>query len=84
MFVVEMIPEEIAHLVAVLYVFPAGKFHAVGVGHHLAHLNAEQAIVRDGIVLVGEMAVVGGAELDVQLFAQLDQLAIDFAIFRMP
>ena len=72
--------ENLGHLLGRLEPFLLGIVHSLGVGEFHLGRNAYQAIVGLGIVLVGEMHVVGGYNLDVVLFRHLHQNGVDFLL----
>jgi len=70
--------EDLRHFRCALEVKLVGlKFHAIGVAHGLAGLDAEEHFLSVSVVVMKVMAIVGGHEGDAGLFRKMDQFAID-------
>ena len=69
--------EEMAHLGGALeVVLGALELEAVGVGEQRTGLHAQQGIVRDGVLAVRVVAVVGGEQRGIDAAGDLDELRV--------
>ena len=60
------------------------ELEAVGVGEQRTGLHAQQGIVRDGVLAVGVVAVVGGEQRGVDAAGDLDELRVGALLVRDP
>ena len=78
----EMIGEQSEHLLLTLDVFGAGVAQALLVGDKLAGEDAEQRVVRFGVVAGEVVGVVGGDQRNAQLAGDAHHLHIHNSVFR--
>ena len=73
--------KDLRHLIGRLYVeLVVGELHAVDVVDAFACLNAQQDVVRSGVLLAQVVAIVRGDERDIELGGQPNQFGVDAAL----
>lgn len=77
-----MISKNLPHFRRRFEIFGTAIAQSLFFGNELSGLNTQQCIVGFDVFTRDEMGVVGRDDFDIQFSGNLDQLDIDYAIFR--